>query len=274
MDYSQYPRRYPDDFTDIKGAIEKFILPGFLPDTKLISKETIIRTQGSCFAENLFKAIKARKFKVKHFDFPEAVNSPIANRIFFDRLAGTPNFGHNPVHDRLFPADLIEAVKSTLPEEKLFIFTIGVAGCWYDRQANSPVIDINPKELEGFEFRWQSVKENVLHLASIIKTLKHLSPDIHIVLTLSPVPLNRAFGQNSAVTADCVSKSILRVAIQDVMSTVPENISYWPSFEIVRWLGGHLPPVFGVDDGFARHVSKDMVNIVVDLFIKHYAEGR
>ena len=272
MNYSTYPRRYPDDFQDIKKAIEKFVLPGFLPHKKLISKNSIIRTQGSCFAANLFEAIKAREFSAKHFDFPEAVNSPIANRLFFDRVAGTQRFADHPVHDRLFPSDLIDTVRATLPEENFFVFTIGVAGCWFETKHNIPVIDVNPQKLEGFEYRWLSVEENVTHLQSIIHSLKKLNPDIHIILTLSPVPLNRAFGEDSAVVADCVSKSILRVAIQETMASVSENVTYWPSFEIVRWLGGHLQPVFGIDDGFARHVSKDMVNTVVDLFLKHYAE--
>jgi hypothetical protein len=36
-------------------------------------------------------------------------------------------------------------------------------------------------------------------------------------------------------------------------------------------MGSHLPPVFGTDDGVGRHVSKEMVDTIVRLFLKHYA---
>ena len=46
---------------------------------------------------------------------------------------------------------------------------------------------------------------------------------------------------------------------------------YWPSFEIVRWLGGHVGPFYGVDDGSSLHVSEALVGVITDLFIDQFS---
>ena len=55
-----------------------------------------------------------------------------------------------------------------------------------------------------------------------------------------------------------------------------EGVLYWPSFEIVRWLGPHfggaLPDVYGADDGNSRHVSAWLVDEIVGEFLKFHAE--
>jgi hypothetical protein len=44
-------------------------------------------------------------------------------------------------------------------------------------------------------------------------------------------------------------------------------VRYWPSFEVVRWVGSHLGPVFGAEDGQPRHVSNFVVDAIVRNFI-------
>jgi len=68
-----------------------------------------------------------------------------------------------------------------------------------------------------------------------------------------------------------VSKTTLRAALHEVMQeSRPEEVYYWPSFEIVRWLGGHTTlPAFGTDDAVSRHVSNWMVEVIVDRFSRH-----
>lgn len=271
MIYSTYPRRHPQDFADIQRAIEKFVLPGLTPVTPILDQTSIIRTQGSCFAENLHNAILQWGFQSRHLSFAEVVNSPLANRVFYDRVAGRGAVPFHPTHGKLFPDDLLEQIRVNLVNEDLIVFTVGLAGCWHDVEGKIPTIDADPTNLSDASFKWMSVSENAEQLLNILDILHDLNSKLHVVLTLSPVPLNRAFGQASAVVADCLSKSTLRVAISEVMSTARPNVSYWPSFEIVRWLGSHLPPVFGGDDGLSRHVSKDLVDVIIKLFMKYYA---
>ncbi len=101
----------------------------------------------------------------------------------------------------------------------------------------------------------------------------------HTIVTVSPATLNRS-AMPSAVVADCISKSKLRAAVDEGLrqwnapAGSPEalrTVSYWPSFEIVRWLGAHLPrSVYGADDDICRHVDMDLVGVVMDLWAQHW----
>jgi len=92
-----------------------------------------------------------------------------------------------------------------------------------------------------------------------------------IVLTLSPVPLKATFRGISCVTADCVSKSTLRVAIDSVLGHSLEGVYYWPSFEIVKWLGPHVPwPAYGSAEKDSRHVAQYLVAHIIDAFVEAF----
>jgi hypothetical protein len=162
----------------------------------------------------------------------------------------------------------------------VFVLTVGVAPCFFDRETgefafnslstNTAQADLNARCV----MRTTTVAENVENLAFILDALGRLGrPDSRIVLTLSPVPLSGTTELYSAITADCLSKSTLRVACHEITTARPEII-YWPSFEIVRWLGVNFStaerPVFGMEDGSCRHVSNWVVEMVVRYFLKHH----
>lgn len=70
--------------------------------------------------------------------------------------------------------------------------------------------------------------------------------------------------------ADCLSKSTLRVAIAEHMKEATSGVFYWPSFEMVRWIGAHTGPAYGQDDNLTRHVNKSLVALIVDKFLGCY----
>jgi hypothetical protein len=80
-----------------------------------------------------------------------------------------------------------------------------------------------------------------------LSTLSRLNPNIKLVLTLSPVPLARTFEFSSAIVADAVSKSVLRAAIHELIGMYPEKIFYFPSYEMVTWLGRYRGDAFGAE---------------------------
>ena len=83
----------------------------------------------------------------------------------------------------------------------------------------------------------------------MVDLVRQVNPNAPIVITLSPVPLEATFRDISCMTADSVSKSVLRVAIDQVMGEHRPNVCYWPSFEIVRWAGAHVSwPAYGFHD--------------------------
>jgi hypothetical protein len=42
---------------------------------------------------------------------------------------------------------------------------------------------------------------------------------------------------------------------------------YWPSFEMVRWLGAHHGRLYGNDDGSAHHVDFQVIDLIIDSFV-------
>ena len=77
----------------------------------------------------------------------------------------------------------------------------------------------------------------------------------------------------SAVVADCVSKSVLRVAVDELLRQRPDNVYYWPSFEVIRWLGAYTGPMYGAEDNSTLHVSEAVIATQVDTFMEVFSRG-
>jgi hypothetical protein len=247
-----YPREN-DDFADWKKLIDGFIVAN--SPKRFFSKSSRFFIQGSCFAENLHEALKDAGYNAYYNKMQEALNSPIANWFYLKDLASKPE---SPVYQQLATADV-------------FILTIGVAACWYSKKDNGFVYAPDLKRLEEYEQRTMTVDEAREMMHAAIKLIFSINPNIFVALTLSPVPLGRTFEFDSGIVADCVSKSILRSAMFEMLGPKTySNLLYFPSFEIIRWAGGHRGDAFG-DDGGPRHVSRDAVSEIVAAFVRHYS---
>jgi len=280
-----YPRRM-EDFDDLEALIDKYVLQGWLPPEKPFTPGSQLLTLGSCFAEELRKYLAEHERDSRLIFVPPGLNNTFALRQFIDwSLTG------NASSDAYWYDEhaLGGAVKWTPEQEQAaykrvfagaagIVLTIGLAEVWYDRETGGVFWRGVPKQIFDESIhacRVSTVEENAANIRSIVRLIRDNCRDVPIVLTLSPVPLKATFGDTSCMTADCVSKSILRVAIDQVVGEGIEGLHYWPSFEIVKWLGCHLPtPMYG-DDGNTRHVSRSTVRLILDAFMRHYfsAEG-
>jgi hypothetical protein len=111
------------------------------------------------------------------------------------------------------------------------------------------------------------------NLSYIISKIRSLNDRCSIIVTLSPVPLTATFEYHSAVVADTVSKSTLRVAIDELLRRKYDKVYYWPSFEVVRWLGAYAPGMYGQEDGSTIHVSEEVIAMQMSLFIEVLSGG-
>ena len=153
------------------------------------------------------------------------------------------------------------------------VFTIGLAEVWQDRDTGGVFWRGIPDEIfdeNRHVFRLTTVEENARNLKQMIAIIRSLNPTAPIVLTLSPVPLMATFRDISCLTADCVSKSVLRVALDQVMSTRPPNVYYWPSFEIVKWIGANLPWASYGRKGEARAIDRSLVRQIMEEFVEAF----
>jgi hypothetical protein len=68
----------------------------------------------------------------------------------------------------------------------------------------------------------------------------------------------------SCITANSASKSILRVAVDELMRNNMNKVFYWPSYEIVKEF--HVDSY--MEDG--RHIKPEIVKQIMRLFHKYY----
>ena len=161
----------------------------------------------------------------------------------------------------------------------VFILTLGVAAAFFDRTTGAFVLPrpsaLNSRALaEKYQFRTASVQENVDNVRYLIDFVRSVAPGIRIVVTVSPVPILASFEHESAVQADCLSKSTMRLVAHEVVNNSGiENILYWPSFEVFRWGGSNASNFYAADDGAAWHVSEAKVAGTIRAFVDMFSAG-
>lgn len=246
-----YPRNN-SEFADLDSLIDGFIVDKQIG--RFFSKSSKIFTQGSCFAENLYNAIVEAGYCAYYNKVMEVTNSPIANLFYLRQLCNEPQSG---AYRRLAEADV-------------FILTIGVAPIWFKKATNGFVYQPNVKAIDEYYERMMTYAEARDSLQQVVQLVQQINPEVRLVLTLSPVPLGRTFEFHSAIVADCISKSMLRTAIHEVVGAGSDKLMYFPAFEVVRWAGSHRGDTYG-EDGAPRHVSKSTVDRIVAAFVRHYS---
>lgn len=277
--------RYPltEDFVgNLPDLIKNHIAFDLRNEKKFISKSSRFFTMGSCFARNISASLNESGFNSTHMEISEYINTTFSNKAFIDWLSTGKADG--AIGDRiqeLLPAgwnaeNTLEKIRNT----DIFILTLGVAPAFFDKATGDFVLPrptgLNSRVLaEKYEFRTTSVQENVDNVLYLINFIRGLSPNIKLIITVSPVPLLASFEFESCVIADCLSKSTMRlVAHQVVHQSGLKDIIYWPSFEVFRWAGSNAGNFYAADDGAAWHVSEEKVNSTIGAFIDMFDADR
>ena len=264
-----YPQ-HRDVFNDLDGAIRDYVLCGYARDEILADRDAIVVTQGSCFARNLAASLARLGARVAHLNVNEFINTTVANAVFFEHVFKRDE--RDPLLRRVFaeivsPAQVAE-FRELVAGCAAFVLTIGVAPCWFEKATGELVLQPDKGRFADFEMRTTTPAWNAANIVRVIDAIRTVNRTATIFLTLSPAPLNYSFEFTSTIVGDCLSKSVLRVAINEVLSAKPAGVRYWPSFEVVRWVGSHLGPVFGAEDNHPRHVSEFIVDAIVRSFIE------
>jgi tetratricopeptide (TPR) repeat protein len=274
--------RYPETkefLGDFQKLMRDHIAVNLNSEPKFIGKTTKFFTMGSCFARNLAKSLIDSGYPSHHMEISEYINTTFANRVFVDWLGDADIDAE--IRDRiveLLPRgwskdNALQIIKNS----DVFILTLGVAPAFFDRTTGDFVLPrpsaLNSRVLaEKYLFRTTTVKENVDNVLYLIEFIRSISPGMKIVVTVSPVPLLASFEYESAVQADCLSKSTMRLVAHEVVNNSNlSNILYWPSFEVFRWAGSNASDYYAADDGAAWHVSEDKVAGTVRAFVEMFS---
>jgi hypothetical protein len=152
----------------------------------------------------------------------------------------------------------------------IVVFTLGLTEAWVSK-TDGAVFPVAPGVVAGsfcedlHSFVNFSYREVLADISDFCLTLKRINPRIKIILTVSPVSLNATFEKQNVLVSSTYSKSVLRAAAGEIVSTF-DFVDYFPSFEIINNPQNHCR--YLEDD--LRNVTALGVKKVMALFQKHY----
>lgn len=164
------------------------------------------------------------------------------------------------------------AIRRAVEELDVFIFTLGLTEAWRHRH-DGAVYPVCPGVAGGHfdpaahEFVNFGVTEVTRDLRAAIALVRERNPTARFILTVSPVALAATVEPRSVLVSTTYSKSVLRVAAEEVAAQ-DEGIAYLPSYEIITGpfsRGRYYAPNL-------REVTEEGVAHVMRLFFRHYCQ--
>lgn len=274
----------PSDVTYAReGVIGEYLVKGTVPPAPFIDEETNIVAFGSCFAGHISNFLKDRGYNIATKKdgtaYISRMRDGIVNTFAIRQQFEWAWLNQSPQVDLWHGYDALalgydEEVRLKTRElfdnADVFIITVGLSEVWYDEPTGEVFWRAVPEEhfdASRHKFRNTTVEENRKNLEAIYALIREYRPDAHIVLTLSPIPLLATFRDLSCYAANSVSKSVLRVALDEMMrklQSTDDRLFYFPSYEIVMNCFNHQ---FMED---RRHVHNHVLNFNMNVFLKYF----
>jgi GSCFA family len=266
------------------GAIDQYILPGWLPIQPFVTREHRITAFGSCFAAHVSQFLSQRGYKVYGEDGTasvpyvircgEGMVNTFALAQQFQWSYGEKEFDEALWYDQAgreagYDGTTRERTRQIFERTDVFLMTLGLSEVWYNKRSGDVFWRAIPRSkfdpaVHGFKV--STVAENLHNLETIYRIIRRHRPEAVVIFTLSPVPLTATFRPVSCVTANAVSKSILRVALDEFMRghSGEKGLFYFPAYEIAK---EYFCNPFRGDN---RHVRGDVVKTIMRAFARHY----
>jgi hypothetical protein len=182
-----------------------------------------------------------------------------------------PGLKYTARSDREFDAltaQHLAAAAAAFQQCDVLIFTLGLTEAWVCIEDGS-VFPSCPGTIAGtfdptkYAFYNFKTDEIIADLNKFIVELRAINPKVRLILTVSPVPLVATASGNHVLLATTYSKSVLRVAAEEV-ACGNADVCYFPAYEIVT--GPQGPERFFEAD--RRSVSKEAVDLVMYAFLR------
>ena len=164
------------------------------------------------------------------------------------------------------------SIRKAITEMSVFVFTLGLTEAWEDSRDGS-VVPLSPGIAGGtynedvYKFVNFSLSQTREDLEFSLNYIRKINPSVKFIVTVSPVPLNATFETKHVFVSTTYSKSILRVAAEEVANTF-EDCVYFPSYEIIT--SPYVRGKYFADD--CRQVNEVGVSHVMKLFLKHFGD--
>ncbi|MFT6646568.1 GSCFA domain-containing protein [Pseudophaeobacter arcticus] len=165
------------------------------------------------------------------------------------------------------------AVRQMFETMDVFVFTLGLTESWMSRDDGTvfplcPGVSGGEFSEEKYTFKNWRVSEVIDDLKLFISKLRNINPTVKVILTVSPVPLVATATGKSALSATIYSKSVLRVAAEE-LSEGNDGVAYFPSYEIIT--GHHAGNSYFAED--LRSVREEGVSHVMRTFLKWFTHS-
>lgn len=262
--------------------VADYVMKGWEPSVKFVTRDTPIVAFGSCFAANISRYLHERGYNVLTMKDSRAYITKMGDGIVHTAailqqfewawLNRTPqgDLWHG-YKAREFGYD--EAVrldtKALLDTAELFVITLGLSEIWYDEVSGEVfwrAVPADKYDPSRHKFRVATHAETLANLTSIHALIRRFRPDAQIVFSLSPIPLTATFRSVSCLTADAVSKAIIRGALDEFLRANKSDnlLHYMPSYEAVTRLFNNQ---WDVD---RRHVQPHVLDFNMQMFEAFY----
>ena len=279
--YNQFP-----DKTRMRAEAGDALALGWLPEKPLIGRDTRVLAVGSCFARNFTLWLAEHGFNrafpdspynaLLHFnsDFESPAVVAQQFRWAFDELDPSTLLWIDKNRHLIAATDEGKAqVRATLEQTEVLVITLGLSEIWYDRISGEPLWRALTEETfdpQRHVFRVETVARTREWLDTIERLRRAHLPRMKIVFTVSPIPLRTTFRPVSAVTANSVSKAIIRAALDEFLrahdDVVGREVFYFPAYEFVT---NYFVDPFREDN---RHLAPIVPGTIIRYFVRHFCE--
>jgi hypothetical protein len=260
------------------------ILDGWRPQRPLIDANTRVIGVGSCFARYFVLWLAERGFNraidsspynallryAAAFESPAVIAQQF--RWAFDEFdsknalwIGKDKEVFEPNEERK------RLVRQTFEKTDVLILTLGLSEIWYDKVTGEPLwraLTRRYYDPARHAFRVETMADTKRYLEKIEDLRRRHLPDMKVIYTVSPIRLTSTFRPVSALTANSVSKAILRSALdeflRDHQDQVGRELFYFPSYEIVN---DYFRDPFEEDN---RHVTGFVAGHVLRTFAQSF----
>jgi len=164
----------------------------------------------------------------------------------------------------------LEAVRTMFEQADVLVFTLGLTEGW-ESQVDGAVFPLAPGVAgdadcpELIKPHHFTVQEVIDDLNAFLKLARTLTPNLRVLLTVSPVALVATISDRHVLSATSYSKSVLRVAAESIAKE-NSDIDYFPSYEIIT--GPQSRGRYFADD--LRSILPEGVDQVMKVFTKNY----
>lgn len=168
-------------------------------------------------------------------------------------------------------ANIDMVIRRGLEQADIIVLTLGLIEVW-QHNLTGRYLCRPPRSGYGGRtdlatFRQSTFLENYANVKASLDLLFANFPQKHVILSVSPVPLEATFTNMDVATANTESKAVLRAVAGQICREYADRVSYFPAYEMATVLPG---PVFQEDK---RHVLPEFADNVVTSFMKAFGKN-